>query len=294
MARRRRWPTALPDGALRRGAGQAHERGHPARAGAGDRGLPRRLTAPRARAHRSLRIRYRERNFPCMHAYRASLVALAACRSRCAAAAPFAQTAPDRRRGRCVRRRRREGSSPTCRLRVEPASNWINATYITDDTDALAARSQCASDRAGGEATRSRPRKYRRACRGCRADTKRKLDLLRGGITLPAPTRAGRRGRAGDDRDRAVVCLRQGQGHARRQADQRHRHRGRDGRPRAIPAKLQEMWISWHDNVGAPMRDDYAKMVEHRQRGRQGTRLCRYRRDVALGLRHDARRSSPR
>src|SRR3712207_9025863 len=27
------------------------------------------------------------------------------------------------------------------------------------------------------------------------------------------------------------------------------------------PAKLKEMWTSWHDNVGAPMRGDYQRMV---------------------------------
>src|SRR3546814_16605165 len=27
------------------------------------------------------------------------------------------------------------------------------------------------------------------------------------------------------------------------------------------PADYAEMWTSWHDNVGAPMKDDYAKMV---------------------------------
>jgi peptidyl-dipeptidase A len=28
------------------------------------------------------------------------------------------------------------------------------------------------------------------------------------------------------------------------------------------PAKLQEMWTSWHDNVGAPMRGDYRRMTD--------------------------------
>src|SRR3546814_5271889 len=27
------------------------------------------------------------------------------------------------------------------------------------------------------------------------------------------------------------------------------------------PAQFAEMWTSWHDNVGAPMKDDYARMV---------------------------------
>ena len=27
------------------------------------------------------------------------------------------------------------------------------------------------------------------------------------------------------------------------------------------PAELAEMWTSWHDNVGAPMKDQYVRMV---------------------------------
>jgi hypothetical protein len=33
------------------------------------------------------------------------------------------------------------------------------------------------------------------------------------------------------------------------------------------PAKLAEMWTSWHDNVGTPMRADYAKLVEIANQG---------------------------
>ena len=33
------------------------------------------------------------------------------------------------------------------------------------------------------------------------------------------------------------------------------------------PAKLKEMWTSWHDNVGTPMKDDYTKFVELMNQG---------------------------
>ena len=33
------------------------------------------------------------------------------------------------------------------------------------------------------------------------------------------------------------------------------------------PAELAEMWKSWHDNVGAPMRQDYTRMVEIANQG---------------------------
>ena len=66
---------------------------------------------------------------------------------------------------------------------------WVNATYITDDTDALAAKS-------GAEMTDLGVKYALGAARyaslpGLSFDTKRKLDLLRGGLTLPAPTRPG-------------------------------------------------------------------------------------------------------
>ena len=91
-------------------------------------------------------------------------------------------------------------------------------------------------------------------------------------LVLAGADHAGRGDRAQQHRDPAPVALRQGQGHAERQADHRRRHRSADGQATAIPAELAEMWSSWHDNVGAPMRDDYARLVEIANAGRQGTR----------------------
>ncbi|MFX4861116.1 M2 family metallopeptidase, partial [Acinetobacter baumannii] len=33
------------------------------------------------------------------------------------------------------------------------------------------------------------------------------------------------------------------------------------------PDETREMWISWHDNVGKPMKADYARMVEIANQG---------------------------
>jgi peptidyl-dipeptidase A len=95
---------------------------------------------------------------------------------------------------------------------------------------------------------------------GLSFDTKRKIDLLRSGITLPAPVRAG----AADELATIVT----------RMSSQYGKGRGTlDGKPingsdieAAMgsvrdPARLQEMWTSWHDNVGAQMRGDYARQV---------------------------------
>ena len=44
--------------------------------------------------------------------------------------------------------------------RLATSIAWVNATYITDDTDALAAQGRRGGDRAAGAAMRSRRRKY--------------------------------------------------------------------------------------------------------------------------------------
>ncbi len=136
---------------------------------------------------------------------------------------------------------------------------WINATYITDDTDALAAK-------VNGEQTALQVKLALEAAKfanasGLSADTRRKLDLLRGGITLPAPTTP-------------PTASEELAGLTTRMSSSYGKGRGvLNGQPingsdieaamgtERDPAKLKEMWVSWHDNVGAPMRGDYAKMV---------------------------------
>jgi peptidyl-dipeptidase A len=68
-------------------------------------------------------------------------------------------------------------------------AQWINATYITDDTDAIAAEF-------GARSTELSVRLAKGAARfdrmpGLSFDTRRKLDFLKQGIVLPAPSRPG-------------------------------------------------------------------------------------------------------
>ena len=85
---------------------------------------------------------------------------------------------------------------------------WVNATYITDDTDALAAYFGTIGTEKGvkyaGEAA-----KYAQV-QGLDFDTARKLNILRGALVLPAPTTPGAASRAQHHRDAAAVDLRQG------------------------------------------------------------------------------------
>jgi peptidyl-dipeptidase A len=135
---------------------------------------------------------------------------------------------------------------------------WVNATYITDDTDALAAK-------AGAEQTELGVKYALGAARfngvaGVSPDTRRKLDLMRSGLTLPAPTRPG----AADQLSQLTTRMSSAYGKGKGTLDGKPIN-GSDieaamGTVRD-PKRLQEMWTSWHDNVGAPMRVDYERMT---------------------------------
>jgi peptidyl-dipeptidase A len=143
---------------------------------------------------------------------------------------------------------------------------WINNTYITEDTDAVASR-------VGAQGTEMSVRFANEAARfaalpGLSYDTKRKLDILRGGIVLPAPTSEGAAQELNDIATRLNSTYGKGRGTL-------------DGKPingsdieaemgtNRNPALLKEMWASWHNGVGAPMREDYAKLVAIANKGAQ-------------------------
>ncbi len=135
---------------------------------------------------------------------------------------------------------------------------WVNATYITDDTDALASYF-------GAIDTKQRvdyaleAAKYA-AAPGLSAETKRRLNLLQTALTLPAPTTPG----AAEELNQLATKLQsaygKGKGTLKGQPINGSDIEEQMGINRN-PAELKEMWVSWHDNVGAPMREDYAKLV---------------------------------
>ena len=145
--------------------------------------------------------------------------------------------------------------------------NWINATYITEDTDALAAKVNAQQTELSVKLALEAA-KYA-SVPSLSPDTKRKLDLLRGGITLPAAARPG----AADELATLVTKMGSFYGKGRGTLDGKPIN-GSDieaamGDVRD-PAKLQEMWTSWNDNVGAPIRGDYAKSVGLANEGAKG------------------------
>jgi peptidyl-dipeptidase A len=138
-------------------------------------------------------------------------------------------------------------------------AQWVNNTYITEDTDALAAHFGTIgtemSVRLANEAAR-----YSRIP-GLSYDTKRKLDFLRGGIVLPAPTTPGAAAELNEIATRLNSTYGKGKGTLKGQPISGSDIEEAMGTNRN-PAELQEMWTSWHTNVGAPMRKDYQRLVE--------------------------------
>jgi peptidyl-dipeptidase A len=147
---------------------------------------------------------------------------------------------------------------------ISQRAQWVNSTYITEDTDALAAYF-------GTLDTELRVRLANEAARYAGVqrldyDTARKLNLLRSALTLPAPTTPGAAAELNTISTRLQSTYGKGRGTL-------------DGKPMTgndleekmgtvrDPADLKEMWTSWHTNVGRPMRPDYARLVEIANQG---------------------------
>jgi peptidyl-dipeptidase A len=136
---------------------------------------------------------------------------------------------------------------------------WINLTYITDDTDALNAEfgargTQLAVRLAKGAAQFD-------GAKGLSFDVRRKLDFLKQRIVLPAPEKPG----AAEELNVIATRIQSQYGKGKGTLEGNPIN-GSDieeamGTVRD-PEKLKEMWTSWHNNVGAPMRQDYARLVE--------------------------------
>ena len=136
---------------------------------------------------------------------------------------------------------------------------WVNATYINDDTDALNAYF-------GTIATEKGVKYASEAARwlqvpGLDPDTTRKLNILRGALVLAAPSSPGAAAELNEITTRLQSAY--GKGRAKHNAkvitgDDAEALMGtlRD------PKQLAEIWQTWHETTGRPMRPDYTHMVE--------------------------------
>ncbi len=135
---------------------------------------------------------------------------------------------------------------------------WINATYITNDTDWLSAK-------VGTEGTLLAVKYAKGAARfndvaGLSYDTRRKLDTLKLGVTLPAPSTPGAAEELNTIATRLQSTYGKGKGTYQGKPTSGNDLEALMGTVRD-PELLKEMWVSWH-KVGQPMRADYVRMVD--------------------------------
>ncbi|HEY3518777.1 MAG TPA: M2 family metallopeptidase [Gammaproteobacteria bacterium] len=135
--------------------------------------------------------------------------------------------------------------------------NWVNATYINYDTDWLVAKIDAR--------TTELAVKYAKQATDydnvdVPADARRKLELLKLGLTLPAPSRPGAAQELSEITTRLSSTYSTGkiefEGRTVPQAETEVLMRQlRD------PAKLEQVWTKWHDHAKV-MKPDYVRMVE--------------------------------
>lgn len=143
------------------------------------------------------------------------------------------------------------------RSEYEARIAWVFNTYINYDTEWLLQRTDA-------EGTEARVRLASGAAQFAALDlppeTRRKIDLLRLSLTLPAPQRAG----AADELSRITTGL--ASTYSTGRIDYQGAQVSLDDLETLMgternPERLEEMWTEWHA-VAAPMAGDYARMVE--------------------------------
>jgi len=145
-------------------------------------------------------------------------------------------------------------------------ADWVYQTYITQDTEALTARAEAAlTTLMVGNALEAAKHA---ATANLAYDTDRKLDRMRTAIVLPAPTREGAAQEVATIKARIQGIYGKGKGTLGGQPINGSDIEERMGTSRN-PDELKEMWTSWHDNVGKPMKDDYAHLVALANQGSQ-------------------------
>ncbi|MCW1402283.1 M2 family metallopeptidase [Novosphingobium sp. MW5] len=138
-------------------------------------------------------------------------------------------------------------------------ADWVYSTYINDDSAAVDAR-------ANADFTKLQVANANKAAElakvpGLSAETQRLLNMFRTQIVNPVPSTPG----AGEEYANLAAKLSGIYGKGKGTLNGKPIN-GSDieeamGTSRN-PAELKEMWLSWNDNVGKPMKADYVRMVE--------------------------------
>jgi peptidyl-dipeptidase A len=137
-------------------------------------------------------------------------------------------------------------------------AEWVYNTYITPDSEAVTARAAAALNSLNvSNATKAAT--YA-AQPGLSYDVNRKLSRMRTLITQPAPSRPGAAEEAAGLIARLQGIYGKGKGTLKGQPINGSDIEEAMGDNRN-PAELAEMYTSWNDSVGKPMKADFAKLV---------------------------------
>jgi len=135
---------------------------------------------------------------------------------------------------------------------------WVYQTYVNDDTAGIVADSDAAGTLL--QVAQAKQAAAFAKVPGLSPETLRRLTMIRTGITTPAPSTPG----AAEEFSSLQAHI-QGvyaTGHATRGGVSISGHEVENAMiTDRNPDELKEMWLSWHDSVGAPMKADYARMV---------------------------------
>jgi peptidyl-dipeptidase A len=146
-------------------------------------------------------------------------------------------------------------------------AEWVYQTYINQDTEALTARGEAALTTLMVNNALEAAKHAQTP--GLSYDTDRKLDRMRTAITLPAPTREGAAQEIATIKARMQGVYGKGKGTLGGQPINGSDIEEKMGTSRN-PDELKEMWTTWHDNVGKPMKGDYAQLTALANQGAQG------------------------
>ncbi|WP_344710815.1 M2 family metallopeptidase [Sphingomonas humi] len=147
---------------------------------------------------------------------------------------------------------------------ISARSQWVNATYITDDTDAVAAYFGTIQTEKGVNYAKEAAEWSKVA--GLDPDTARKLNILRGALILAAPSTPGAAAELNTISTRLSSTYGKGRATLNGKEITGDVAEEQMGELRD-PKKTAEIWTSWNNNVGRPMRTDYTRMVEIANQG---------------------------
>jgi peptidyl-dipeptidase A len=153
------------------------------------------------------------------------------------------------------------------RLGIQQAQAvWVQQTYITDDTEALAARANQAANDAGARFAKEAT-KFDRV--EVPADQRRQLTVLKTSLVLATPSDP----RESDELAKILARMQSAYGRGRYCTDESKPDTCRNiddvTRILAVPGEektLRDAWEGWH-TVGPPMRKDYERFVELSNKG---------------------------